>query len=474
MRGDRLRLWPRIALAGAFALGLAGCSDVDEALFGPYPNQSGGAAQTADNGQTAEPSGAQPAQPAAGETAQANPPAAAQPGAQAESAPAASSDQSASAEAAPPSTAATAPPPAEAAESAPAPEAEARGEAPSSEVAENNAATLPGTLPPVAGSSMGTMSFAPSDVSATIAPIRISAGRDTGTAVGRTVAGLRGEISNLNTKLMASAARLKNLRDASARATSAYQELRAKIAAHLQIGTTRANPELVAQWNAAQNDLDQLSANLNAMGALGTEVTNDFTSTRQGLQQITAAYDLPGAVDDDHRQLNVLEDETRQMIVSYDRLRKDVMSDVPRQTAFIANERAGLAQLAGAIKRGELYSSAGSVESATLPQRFAEVSEPASDKPLVVITFDHPDVAYEQILFAALKEALKVKPEASFRVVGVAPAGGKATKLAGETKRHAEDVLHSIAEMGVPASRLQIASRTDPAAQQSEVRVFVV
>ena len=42
-----------------------------------------------------------------------------------------------------------------------------------------------------------------------------------------------------------------------------------------------------------------------------------------------------------------------------------------------------------------------------------------------------------------------------------------------EARRHAEDVMRSMTDMGVPATRLAVASTTDPSATASEVRVFV-
>jgi hypothetical protein len=198
---------------------------------------------------------------------------------------------------------------------------------------------------------------------------------------------------------------------------------------------------------------------------------------RQAIQQITAAYELPGGVDEDRRQLNVLEDEARQMLVSYDRLRKEVAADAPRQANFIAIERASLARLAGAIKRGDSYSSAGtSADYASLPQTTTTASADPT-RPLVVIKFDRPNVSYQQILLSALQEALKSRPSAAFKVVAVTPTRGSASEVAkaqGASKRHAEDVLRSITDMGVPASRLQVGSSTDPDAQANEVRVFVI
>jgi len=41
--------------------------------------------------------------------------------------------------------------------------------------------------------------------------------------------------------------------------------------------------------------------------------------------------------------------------------------------------------------------------------------------PLVVVKFDHPDVDYQQILYAALNQALQNRPGANFQVVAVSP-----------------------------------------------------
>src|SRR5262249_40166971 len=98
-------------------------------------------------------------------------------------------------------------------------------------------------------------------------------------------------------------------------------------------------------------------------------------------------------------------------------------------------------------------------------------------KPLVVIKFDRPNVSYQQILLSALQEALKDRPSAAFKVVAVTPTRGSATEVAkaqGASKRHVEDVLRSMSDMGVPASRLHVGSSTDPDAQANEVRVFVI
>ena len=145
-----------------------------------------------------------------------------------------------------------------------------------------------------------------------------------------------------------------DLRNQGAGAAGAYQDAKAHITTRLQVGTTRGNPELVAQWNAAQGQLDALSANVNALNALGTDVTNDSSTAHYALDQIGATFNVSGAVDEDHRQLQLLEDQTSQTIVMIDRLLKEVSDGIQRQTAYVATERSNLTTLAAAIKSGEL------------------------------------------------------------------------------------------------------------------------
>lgn len=332
---------------------------------------------------------------------------------------------------------------------------------------------MAGTLPGESGGaiSSGGNSLAPV---ATITPVTIDPGSDTGTAVSKTIQTLRGQISGLQQKLSANAQRLADLRNAGAGAAASYQEARAHITTRLQIGTTRGNPELVAEWNNAQTALDSLSGNINALNALGNDVTGDASAAHYALDQIDATYNVSGAVDEDHRQLSLLEDETDQTIVLIDRLLKEVSADVQRQTAYVANERGNLTTLASAIKNGELYGA--DLGSPGLTSGLVSGQMATAGTPLVVIRFDHPNVDYQQILYAALNQALQNRPGADFQVVAVSPTRGSASSVQlaqTAARRHAQEVLRSMTDMGVPATRLGVASATDPSASSSEVRVFV-
>ena len=280
------------------------------------------------------------------------------------------------------------------------------------------------------------------------------------------------QVAGLQQRLAANAQRLIDLRNQGAGAAGSYQEAKAHITTRLQVGTTRGNPELVAEWNSAQGQLDALSANVNALNALGTDVTNDSSAAHYALNQISATFNVSGAVDEDHRQLQLLEDETSQTIVMVDRLLSEVSDGIQRQTAYIATERANLTTLAAAIKNGDFYG--GGLTGAL--GAGSSVQMASAGAPLVVVRFDHPNVDYQQILYAALNQALQNRPGASFQVVAVSPTRGTAAsvQLAQTAARHhAEDIMRSMSEMGVPATRMGVASTTDPSTTVSEVRVFV-
>jgi hypothetical protein len=100
----------------------------------------------------------------------------------------------------------------------------------------------------------------------------------------------------------------------------------------------------------------------------------------------------------------------------------------------------------------------------------------APRRPLVVIRFDRPNVAYEQALYSALSGALTRRPSATFDLVAVAPQSGspaEVTSAQNRSKRDAERVLRSMSEMGLPMDRVRLSAMTSPSAQSNEVHVYV-
>lgn len=334
---------------------------------------------------------------------------------------------------------------------------------------QSTAGTMPGA--PAEGTMPASQEAA---TTAGITPVPIEAGTDTGTAVNKTIQQLRSQVSGIQDKILAEAQQLAELRASAGQASAQYHEAKAHISARLQLGTTRGNPELVAEWNNAQSGLDSLTGNINSLNALGTEISDQSSAAHFALNTIQATFNVSGAVDEDHHQLSVLRDETDQVIVLIDSLLSTVSDTVQRQTTYVANERASLTTLASAIKDGNFYGDLGSVGGGVAPASFGP--GPIGGPALVTIRFDHPNVAYQQILYTAVAQALQSRPNSSFAVVAVSPTRGSAAAVQlaqTQAERHARDVVRSLTDMGVPASRLDLSSSTDPGVAESEVRVYV-
>jgi hypothetical protein len=352
---------------------------------------------------------------------------------------------------------------------------QASTEQPGEQQTADTGGAMPGTLPSVTTTTTSTESMSGPAATSNITPVAIASGADTGTAVSHTIQGIRGELSSLQDKIVQASQRLAELRNAAATAAGNYHGAKAQITTRLEMGTTRGNPELVAQWNGAQSSLDVLTVNINALNSVGGEIATDASQAHFALDTIQSTFNVSGAVDEDHRQLSALQDEAGQTIVLIDRLLTEVSADVQRQTAYVANERANLTTLASAIKNGEFYGT----ELGT--PMMASVGGPVNygtptGAALVTIRFDHPNVAYQQILYSALAQALQSRPTSSFAVVAVSPTRGSAAAVQlaqTEAQKHAQDVMRSMTDMGVPAARLAISSSTDPTAASSEVRVYV-
>ena len=225
------------------------------------------------------------------------------------------------------------------------------------------------------------------------------------------------------------------------------------------------------------------------MSTLANRVAADSTTAAYLLETTRATYGLSGAVEEDHRQLSVLEDDVNRTVVLVDRLLNELNDDVTRQTNYMINERRNLTTLSLAIKNGEMLgsnlanrafessvplgsspSSSRSVTSAATP------TDLAARRPLVVIRFDRADVEYQQALYSAVNRALERRPQAVFDLVAVAPSRGSAAQAAASTtvaRRNAENVLRSLSNMGLPASRVSMSAMSSSDAQTSEVHLYV-
>jgi hypothetical protein len=318
--------------------------------------------------------------------------------------------------------------------------------------------------------------------SGTFTPTPPTQGAPTGTFVGQKVTQFRGELERLQSQVRTENDQLQVIRRETADHSQRYHASVAAINAKLQVGTTPGNPILVSQWNAAQSLLDQIGSDVARMSTLSNDVAATSSLSSYLLEATRAAYGLSGAVDEDHRQLAILEDEVNRTVVLIDRLLNELSGDVSRQSAYLSGERRNLTALALAIKNGEMYGSSlsnaafASAAPALTQRGFVSGGADTTRRPLVVIRFDRPNVSYEQALYSALSGALSRRPGATFDLVAVAPQSGspaEVTSAQNRSKRDAERVLRSMSEMGLPMDRVRLSAMTSQSAQSNEVHIYV-
>jgi hypothetical protein len=329
------------------------------------------------------------------------------------------------------------------------------------------------TIQPSPQPPLGTTDFQPSGV---------TPGAPTGTLVGKKVVELRGELQRLQASISQHNGQLQQLRAKIVQDSQRYHGTVAAVNARLQVGTTPGNPILVQQYNNAQADLERLSQDIAEMNKLAGGVADDSSLSGFLSEAARAAFSVSGAVDEDHRQLAILEDEVNRTVVLIDRLLKEVADDVRRQTAYVATERSNLNLLSAGIKSGEIYGASliNQAMASAGAGRDGNVAGAAQDigarRPLVVIRFDRANVPYQQALYAAVSKVLERRPDATFDLVGVAPAVGGTAREAVNTnkvRRHADDVLRSLVEMGLPPARVAVSARVLPTAKSNEVHLYL-
>ena len=363
-----------------------------------------------------------------------------------------------------------------------------------------------------------------------------SFGPSSGTVVGNRALELRDQILRLRASVNLNSNEFAVLRNSGAAGAVQYHSTVAAITARLQNGTTRGNPILLRQWEEANASLDEVTTSLSRLNSLQTAVDADASMASYLLESVQAAFQLSGAVDEDHDQLKLLKDEVSRLVVQLDYLRNQTTGDIERQTTYLTTERSNLQALAFAISRGELLgnsianrpvivnaapvvsmpqaSNISYSPNAPAPAPFASPSvpvmpgvvggaEPMSPREymqesgvapsanasradmgvapsvgrlLVLIRYNQQDVEYEQQLSKAVGVAIERRPNAEFSVVAVAPSSGDPAQLATEqqeARRHAEAVKRSLVQLGLPPSRISMASAQIQTAQTPEVHVYI-
>lgn len=350
------------------------------------------------------------------------------------------------------------------------------GEDPAGKDPATPAAAAP-TAAPAGGTMVAAGTNQPALGTSSFEPVAVTPGASTGTYVGQKVTQLRGDLQKMQGAIGQHNGELQQLRARTVADSQRYHGIVAAINARLQVGTTKGNPILVQQFNNAQLELEKVNGDISLMNQLANKVAEDSAFSSFLLESTQAAFNLSGAVDEDHAQLRVLQDETSRTTVQIERMLKEVSEDVRRQTNYVSAERSNLNTLLAGVKTGEIFGQ-------TLVNPFVgqgqELAAPMAmtngRRPLVVIRFDQINVNYQQPLYSAISRVLERRPDASFDVVAVASSAGgqaQASLNSGKAKRHGEAVIRSLGEMGLPSSRMSLSSRASQAATTNEVHVYL-
>jgi hypothetical protein len=89
--------------------------------------------------------------------------------------------------------------------------------------------------------------------------------------------------------------------------------------------------------------------------------------------------------------------------------------------------------------------------------------------PLLAISYDTPNPSYQDMLQYAVRAAEARSPGVQYDVYAILPAGGDAA----QAQSSAVEVMRAILAQGVPASRVHLGLRTEPAEAVRQVRVYV-
>ena len=222
---------------------------------------------------------------------------------------------------------------------------------------------------------------------------------------------------------------------------------------------------------------------MNNLQIVNNRVTADAALITHLRNAIDSSFFISGAIDEDHNQLKVLNDDVQRTQVLYARLMDELEEKIAREILILNDERQYMKKLSEDVEVGKF----GGRVSAP-PTRSTSTTESGSgvtsnnietikiaplnyDNAILVIKFDDTDFDYSTALFESISNALEQMPSASFEVVAVSPTGG--ASFADKARQRASEVFNKIVEMGVPSERVSLASSNSTSAQAEEVHIYL-
>ena len=307
-----------------------------------------------------------------------------------------------------------------------------------------------------------------------------------GTFVGQKIPPLREDFDSVTEAFLIHRDSYEEIKNRVYGAATQYYGTVAAINTKLQLGTTPGNPVLVKQYDEAQTELKNIESYSREVNLLNQKVTADAGVVALLKSTINKTLRLAGAIDQDHRHLEVLEDDVEKIEVNIARIINEITEEVSRQSGFMRIENQNLLTVAVAIRNGEAMGTGIRNRAFLAAQALADVGPPdkqlevkrvnITGLPLVVIRFDDPNIDYEKTLYDAIGITVDKKPDASFGLVAVAPIGkneGETRINASKVKKYAERVLRSLVSFGLPSKKVALSAKTSGDVVVPEVHIFV-
>ena len=298
----------------------------------------------------------------------------------------------------------------------------------------------------------------------------------TGTVVGDRVISYKNELNAIRSDMNKLTSEFSKLKESSQKSAQKYHEIVAEMETKLSLGTTPSNPQMVALYNNAQNALQDADVNTQNLNNVVAEVSALGASSAVLAQNIKSTYAVPGALDEDHANLRILENGTEQTAVALKNLLSEVNKDVLSQKTSTDNARAQLLRLNDAVARGNFNFAgpsvvpASSAVSAPLSQRTFSEPKPVNSE-LIDIDFSNENVDYLSNLESAIHNALSFNPNAKFLVKGVNPKGKKLSS--DDAKKYAADVFADMISLGVSPEKINLSASQDNLLTTPHVLVYI-
>ncbi len=337
---------------------------------------------------------------------------------------------------------------------------------------------------------------------------------DTGTVVGRKVTEFKNELNHIRSQLNKDSETLVKLRaDVTANITK-YNEIMAAMETKLQLGTTPANPKMVAFYNNAQNVLQENETAIEGLNNLSADTAALATQLAALISSVRETYSVPGALDEDHANLRVLENGAEQTAVAVKNMMAEVMVDSAQQKAATQNARVRLLGMNNAIAHGSFGPDNAVILSQPLPRPQVmqpaprpQVMQPAprpqtvkqplpkikapvkavktqtkpqaktvapvtvsKNAPLFKVVFNAEDINYKKDLESAINKALAANAKAKFKVEAVNPLKTAATA---DSKKYAAEVFAEMINLGVAPEDIVIVSKAGSDVKIPLVNVYI-